>query len=109
MVMHQGMEADLYLRVVSAKGSKPELIMSVQDINIQSQALINVRDSNKAREMNKRKEGMPGEARAATLLRRSVRENGSDLAEQSEVSRSISGPDVIGLRVEALCSSTLNS
>ncbi|KAJ0882922.1 hypothetical protein HanPSC8_Chr10g0415271 [Helianthus annuus] len=34
-------------RVVSVKGSKPELIMSVQDINIQSQSLINVRDSNK--------------------------------------------------------------
>ncbi|XP_059659280.1 protein MOR1-like [Cornus florida] len=45
----------------------------------------------KAREMDKRKEGKPGEARAA--LRRSVRENGSDLAEQSgEVSRSVSGP-----------------
>ncbi|KAJ0502331.1 hypothetical protein HanHA300_Chr11g0411711 [Helianthus annuus] len=59
--------------------------------------------------MSKRKEDMSGEARAAALLRRSVRENGSDLAEQSgEVSRSISGPDVIGLRVEALCSSTLN-
>ncbi|KAI3741132.1 hypothetical protein L1987_58799 [Smallanthus sonchifolius] len=44
----------------------------------------------KAREMEKRKEGKPGEARAA--LRRSVRENGSDIAEQSgEVSRSISG------------------
>ncbi|XP_073101212.1 protein MOR1-like [Elaeis guineensis] len=35
----------------------------------------------KAREMDKRKEGKPGEARAA--LRRSVRENGSDVAEQS--------------------------
>ncbi|KAK2973970.1 hypothetical protein RJ640_030149 [Escallonia rubra] len=45
----------------------------------------------KAREMDKRKEGRPGEARAA--LRRSVRDNGSDLAEQSgEVSRSISAP-----------------
>ncbi|XP_076948805.1 protein MOR1-like [Bidens hawaiensis] len=45
----------------------------------------------KAREMEKRKEGKPGEARAA--LRRSVRDNGSDHAEQSgEVSRSISGP-----------------
>ncbi|KAK4759750.1 hypothetical protein SAY87_022881 [Trapa incisa] len=44
----------------------------------------------KAREMDKRKEGKPGEARAA--LRRSVRDNGSDVAEQSgEVSRSISG------------------
>ncbi|KAM7525117.1 hypothetical protein LguiA_015019 [Lonicera macranthoides] len=45
----------------------------------------------KAREMEKRKEGRPGEARAA--LRRSVRENGSDVAEQSgEVSRSLPGP-----------------
>ncbi|PWA59320.1 ARM repeat superfamily protein [Artemisia annua] len=45
----------------------------------------------KFREMEKRREGKPGEARAA--LRRSVRENGSDIAEQSgEVSRSISGP-----------------
>ncbi|GER25405.1 microtubule organiziation 1 family protein [Striga asiatica] len=45
----------------------------------------------KAREMEKRKEGRPGEARAA--LRRSVRDNGSDQAEQSgEVSRSINIP-----------------
>ncbi|CAL5412185.1 unnamed protein product [Camellia sinensis] len=45
----------------------------------------------KAREMDKRKEGKPGEARNA--LRRSVRENGSDVAEQSgEVTRSVSGP-----------------
>ncbi|KAH7857794.1 hypothetical protein Vadar_016518 [Vaccinium darrowii] len=45
----------------------------------------------KAREMDKRKEGKPGEARA--VLRRSVRENGSDVAEQSgDVSRSLSGP-----------------
>lgn len=48
----------------------------------------------KVREMEKRKEGKPGEARAA--LRRSVREIGSDVAEQSgEVARSISGP-IIG-------------
>ncbi|KAJ6423148.1 hypothetical protein OIU84_024140 [Salix udensis] len=45
----------------------------------------------KVREMEKRKEGRPGDARAA--LRRSVRENGSDIAEQSgEVSQSVSGP-----------------
>lgn len=45
----------------------------------------------KARDMDKRKEGKPGEARAA--LRRSVRENVSDVAEQSgDVSRSISVP-----------------
>ncbi|XP_057764557.1 protein MOR1 isoform X1 [Salvia miltiorrhiza] len=45
----------------------------------------------KAREMEKRKEGRPGEARAA--LRRSVRDNASDPAEQSgEVSRSMSIP-----------------
>ncbi|XP_019170142.1 PREDICTED: protein MOR1-like [Ipomoea nil] len=44
----------------------------------------------KARDMDKRKEGKPGEARAA--LRRSVRDNGSDLAEPSgEVFKS-SGP-----------------
>ncbi|KAJ6423152.1 hypothetical protein OIU84_024144 [Salix udensis] len=45
----------------------------------------------KVREMEKRKEGRPGDARAA--LRRSVRENGSDIAEQSgEVLQSVSGP-----------------
>ncbi|XP_062093804.1 protein MOR1-like [Humulus lupulus] len=45
----------------------------------------------KVREMEKRKEGKPGEARAA--LRRSVREIGLDVAEQSgEVTRSVSGP-----------------
>ncbi|CAH9141710.1 unnamed protein product [Cuscuta epithymum] len=45
----------------------------------------------KAREMEKRREGKPGESRLA--MRRSVRDIGSDLAEQSgEVSRSISGP-----------------
>ncbi|XVF86085.1 hypothetical protein PTKIN_Ptkin18bG0013100 [Pterospermum kingtungense] len=42
----------------------------------------------KVREMEKRREGRPGEARAA--LRRSVRENGPDVAEQSgEVSQSV--------------------
>ncbi|XP_008804673.2 protein MOR1-like isoform X2 [Phoenix dactylifera] len=48
----------------------------------------------KAREMDKRKEGKPGEARAA--LRRSVRENGSDIAEQSGevLPRSMSVPMV---------------
>lgn len=45
----------------------------------------------KVREMEKRKEGRPGDARAA--LRRSVRENGFDIAEQSgELSESVSGP-----------------
>ncbi|TQD81851.1 hypothetical protein C1H46_032604 [Malus baccata] len=45
----------------------------------------------KVREMEKRKEGKPGEARAS--LRRSVREIGPDVAEQSgEVARSVSGP-----------------
>ncbi|XP_060193009.1 protein MOR1 [Lycium barbarum] len=45
----------------------------------------------KAREMDKRREGKPGEARAA--LRRSVRDSGTDLAEPSgEVSRSLAGP-----------------
>nr|KYP53049.1 Cytoskeleton-associated protein 5 [Cajanus cajan] len=45
----------------------------------------------KVREMEKKKEGKPGEARA--ILRRSVRENGSDVAEQSgEMARSLAGP-----------------
>ncbi|XXG85325.1 hypothetical protein AAC387_Pa11g0421 [Persea americana] len=46
----------------------------------------------KAREMDKRKEGKPGEARAA--LRRSVRDNGLDVAEQSGevLSRSLPAP-----------------
>ncbi|XP_043688647.1 protein MOR1 isoform X3 [Telopea speciosissima] len=46
----------------------------------------------KAREMEKRKEGKPGEARAA--LKRSVRDNGVDVAEQSGevLARSISAP-----------------
>ncbi|XP_028125682.1 protein MOR1-like isoform X2 [Camellia sinensis] len=45
----------------------------------------------KARDMDKRNEGKPGEAR--DVFRRSVRENGSDAAEQSgEVSRSVFGP-----------------
>ncbi|KAJ6844297.1 protein MOR1-like [Iris pallida] len=46
----------------------------------------------KAREMEKRREGKPGEARAA--LRRSVRDNGLDIAEQSgeSLSRSMTGP-----------------
>lgn len=45
----------------------------------------------KVREMEKKKEGKPGEARA--ILRRSVRENGSDVAEQSgEMARSLPGP-----------------
>uniref|UniRef100_A0A2N9H0N2 TOG domain-containing protein n=1 Tax=Fagus sylvatica TaxID=28930 RepID=A0A2N9H0N2_FAGSY len=51
----------------------------------------------KVREMEKKKEGRPGEARAA--LRRSVRENGSDVAEQSgDVSRSVSGPIITSSR-----------
>ncbi|KAJ4702810.1 protein MOR1 [Melia azedarach] len=51
----------------------------------------------KVREMEKRKEGKPGEARAA--LRRSVRDNGSDMAEQSgEVSQSVSGPTFMSSR-----------
>ncbi|VFQ87609.1 unnamed protein product [Cuscuta campestris] len=45
----------------------------------------------KAREMEKRREGKPGDSRAA--LRQSVRDIGSDLAEESgEVSRSIACP-----------------
>ncbi|GAB4826923.1 Protein MICROTUBULE ORGANIZATION 1 [Ancistrocladus abbreviatus] len=53
--------------------------------------MIDEKFKSKAREMDKRKEGKPGEARAA--LRRSIRDNGSDVAEQSgEVSRSMPGP-----------------
>lgn len=51
----------------------------------------------KVREMEKKKEGKPGEARAA--LRRSVRENGSDVAEQSgDVSQSVSGQTFMSSR-----------
>ncbi|GAB2232981.1 hypothetical protein Droror1_Dr00002194 [Drosera rotundifolia] len=53
-------------------------------------SMIDEKFKSKAREMDKRKEGKPGEARAS--LRRSVRDNGSDVAEQSgEVSRYMSG------------------
>ncbi|KAJ0975552.1 hypothetical protein J5N97_017517 [Dioscorea zingiberensis] len=53
----------------------------------------------KAREMDKRKEGKPGEGR--TALRRSVRENGLDVAEQSGelLSRSLAAPVVMRNRV----------
>ncbi|XP_071930544.1 protein MOR1-like isoform X1 [Coffea arabica] len=54
-------------------------------------SMLDERFKRKAREMDKRKEGKPGEIRA--VLRRSVRDNGLDLAEQSgEVSRSTVGP-----------------
>uniref|UniRef100_A0A803LPT6 TOG domain-containing protein n=1 Tax=Chenopodium quinoa TaxID=63459 RepID=A0A803LPT6_CHEQI len=54
-------------------------------------SMIDEKFKTKARDMDKRREGKPGDARAA--LRRSVRDNGSDIAEQSgEVSRSIAGP-----------------
>ncbi|CAO2823819.1 unnamed protein product [Amaranthus hypochondriacus] len=54
-------------------------------------SMIDEKFKTKAREMDRRREGKPGDARAA--LRRSVRDNGSDIAEQSgEVSRSIAGP-----------------
>ncbi|XP_021726403.1 protein MOR1-like isoform X2 [Chenopodium quinoa] len=54
-------------------------------------SMIDEKFKTKARDMDKRREGKPGDARAA--LRRSVRDNGSDIAEQSgEVSRSIGGP-----------------
>ncbi|GMH05428.1 hypothetical protein Nepgr_007268 [Nepenthes gracilis] len=54
-------------------------------------SMIDEKFKSKARDMDKRKEGKPGEARAA--LRRSIRDNGSEIAEQSgEVSRSMSGP-----------------
>ncbi|GAB4831233.1 Protein MICROTUBULE ORGANIZATION 1 [Ancistrocladus abbreviatus] len=58
-------------------------------------SMIDENFKSKAREMDKRKEGQPGDGRAA--LRRSIRDNGqmsrSDIAEQSgEVSRSVPGP-----------------
>lgn len=34
-------------RVIPTKGARPESIMSVQDFAVQSQALLNVKDSNK--------------------------------------------------------------
>ncbi|XP_022721245.1 protein MOR1-like isoform X3 [Durio zibethinus] len=52
--------------------------------------MLDDRFKRKIREMEKTREGRPGEAKAA--LRRSVRENGPDVAEQSgEVSQSVSG------------------
>ncbi|KAK9094141.1 hypothetical protein Scep_025610 [Stephania cephalantha] len=81
------------------RGSRTEPITFVHDLVVQSQVLFNIKVSNKeererivvrrfkfeeprleqiqdleAREMNKRREGKSGEARAA--LRRSVRDNG---------------------------------
>ncbi|KMT04298.1 hypothetical protein BVRB_8g183730 [Beta vulgaris subsp. vulgaris] len=57
-------------------------------------SMIDEKFKTKARDMDKRREGKPGDARAA--LRRSVRDNGSDIAEQSgEVSRSIAGPGFV--------------
>ncbi|XP_057538805.1 protein MOR1-like isoform X2 [Amaranthus tricolor] len=54
-------------------------------------SMIDEKFKTKAREMDKKREGRPGDARAA--LRRSVRDNGSDIAEQSgEVLRSIAVP-----------------
>ncbi|PIN16310.1 Microtubule-associated protein [Handroanthus impetiginosus] len=63
----------------------------VGKLNEAQRSMLDDRFKWKAREMEKRKEGRPGEARAA--LRRPVRDNGSDPAEQSgEVSRSVSIP-----------------
>ncbi|KAL0353122.1 UNVERIFIED_CONTAM: protein MOR1 [Sesamum angustifolium] len=63
----------------------------VGKLNEAQRSMLDDRFKWKAREMEKRKEGRPGEARAA--LRRSVRDNGSDPAEQSgEVSRSTTVP-----------------
>ncbi|KAH9626996.1 hypothetical protein KSS87_017847 [Heliosperma pusillum] len=59
-------------------------------------SMIDEKFKSKAREMDRRREGRPGDTRAA--LRRSVRDNGIDVAEQSgEVSRSIAGPVFAGL------------
>jgi hypothetical protein len=41
----------LYKRVIPMKGSKPEPTMSFQDRAVQSQALLNVKDSNKVVDM----------------------------------------------------------
>lgn len=41
-------------RVVSTKGSRPESMLSVQDITLQTQALLNVKDSNKVLFMQQR-------------------------------------------------------
>ncbi|XP_074272176.1 protein MOR1-like isoform X2 [Silene latifolia] len=58
-------------------------------------SMIDEKFKSKARDMDRRKEGRPGDTRAA--LRRSVRDNGIDVAEQSgEVSRSIAGPVFAG-------------
>ncbi|XP_011096260.1 protein MOR1 isoform X1 [Sesamum indicum] len=63
----------------------------VGKLNEAQRSMLDDRFKWKAREMEKRKEGRPGEARAA--LRRSVRDNGSEPAEQSgEVSRSTTVP-----------------
>ncbi|CAI9262994.1 unnamed protein product [Lactuca saligna] len=63
----------------------------VGKVNEAQRSMLDEKFKWKFREMEKRKEGKPGETRAA--LRRSVRENGSDVAEQSgEVTRSMSGP-----------------
>ncbi|KAK9094962.1 hypothetical protein Scep_026431 [Stephania cephalantha] len=79
------------------RGSRTEPITSVHDLAVQSHALFNIKDLNKndfmryfredlhrrllspdfkkkAREMDKRREGKPREARSA--LRQSVRDNG---------------------------------
>ncbi|KAK9681891.1 hypothetical protein RND81_10G035200 [Saponaria officinalis] len=53
-------------------------------------SMIDEKFKSKAREMDKRREGRPGDR---TALRRSVRDNGIDVAEQSgDVSRSMAGP-----------------
>ncbi len=41
------MEAGLYLWGIPTKGARADSIVSVEDIAVQSQALLNVKDSNK--------------------------------------------------------------
>ncbi|XP_031503341.1 protein MOR1 isoform X2 [Nymphaea colorata] len=62
----------------------------------------------KAREMDKRREGKPGEARAA--LRRSVRDNGLEVAEQSGevLSRSTTAPVLTGYHGTSFCDRAVN-
>ncbi|KAK9148584.1 hypothetical protein Scep_007341 [Stephania cephalantha] len=94
------------------RGSRIEPITSVHVLAVQSQALFNIKDSNKndfmmyfredlhrwllspdfkkkAREMDNRREGKPGEARAA--LRRSVRDNGARKVDDEAVYYKVAG------------------
>ncbi|KAK9114318.1 hypothetical protein Syun_021115 [Stephania yunnanensis] len=142
----------LWSRALPIRGSRTEPITYVQDLDVQSQALFNIKDLNKvsnlkfysrsrlkgwsccrskhvtgagdeiwryvgkltdaqksmlddrfkwkAREMDKRREGKPGEARA--VLRRSVRDNGREFQESIEVEASPSTSDHAVWAVQAV-------